>query len=113
MAPEPYLAIGNGMRLSEAYAELVRVRRLPAVRSTNAAIKQRFFDEQAGLVPAAKPARGGRRALAVLLLVLLSAVAAAAAWRATPVAVVEVPPPAPPAPWWSRALGANKLPRGV
>ena len=36
--PEPYMAIGNGMKLSEAYAELVRVGRLPKVRAVNAAM---------------------------------------------------------------------------
>lgn len=39
------------MLLSDAYAELVRMGRIPSIRQTNAAIKQRFFEEATGMVP--------------------------------------------------------------
>jgi len=52
---EPYIAIAKGMKLSEAYAILVRTGRLPAIRQTNAAIKRAYFEKITGMVPPPPP----------------------------------------------------------
>merc|ERR1719231_1948954 len=74
--PEPYVAIGNGMKLSEAYAILVRTGRLPAIRATNAAIKQRHFELTNGMVPP-PPKRTPMRAYVITALVALAATTSA------------------------------------
>ena len=88
VAPEPYMAIGQGMKLSEAYAILTRTGRLQQVRRINSEIRQRYFAEAAGMVPPPPPLRRSWRALLTAALV----VAAAFAWSSS------MPPAAQPLP---------------
>ena len=95
VAPEPYLAIGNGMLLSRAYAEIVRMGRIEAIRGTNAAVKQRHFAQCAGMLPPPPPARPRRLALAALAVVAV-AVGGAVLMGAADAAPSSPPPPPPP-----------------
>ena len=104
VAPEPYIAIGNGMKLSEAYAELTRMGRLPAVRRANAAIKQRHFEVQAGMIVPPAPPSLTRRVLVALLVV--TAAIAAVSWSQMASAPLPLPPPPPPS-LWSRMRQAS------
>lgn len=117
VAPEPYMAIGNGMKLSEAYAELVRVGRLPAVRKANAAVKQRHFEIQTGMVPP-PPARAGGRRLALVFVLVAIGTLMAGGWlwylkhaleaSATTLAVPAVE--CAPRPFWLWAKGPRCAP---
>jgi hypothetical protein len=63
------VAIGVSTKLSRAYAELVRMGRIEALRATNAAIKQRHFARATGMLPPepSAAARPRRRTLAALI----------------------------------------------
>ena len=56
VAPEPMNELGMGAKLSEMYAELVRIGRLPAVRAVNDATRRRHFELRTGMVKA-RPSR--------------------------------------------------------
>mmetsp|Transcript_12103 Transcript_12103/g.28492 ORF Transcript_12103/g.28492 Transcript_12103/m.28492 type:complete len:668 (+) Transcript_12103:329-2332(+) len=56
VAPEPMNELGMGAKLSEMYAELVRIGRLPAVRAVNDAARRRHFELRTGMVKA-RPSR--------------------------------------------------------
>jgi hypothetical protein len=110
VAPDPYQAIGNGMLLSEAYAQLVRVGRLPAIRATNEAIRRHHFEVATGMVPppvaARKPSRLSMLALLVLLLaggvaLMHSSSSHTSSHTAISSGATAVPSP----PWWARMLG--------
>ena len=90
VAPEPYMAIGNGMKLSDAYAELVRMGRIPAVRRTNAAIKRRHFEQTTGMVPPqTRPSRGW------LITAVAVAVMASGCWMLRSSSAPPTPTPVP------------------
>jgi kynurenine 3-monooxygenase len=59
VAPDPFAAISNGMKLSEAYAELHRMGRITAVRRKNSAIKQRHSEVALGLIQQPLERRSG------------------------------------------------------
>ena len=102
IAPEPYIAIGSGMKLSHAYAELTRMGRIQAIRQTNAAIKQAHFEQVSGMVPPPRPAANGRVRLTLVALLLASLGAASQIiGRATRAAVAPAEAAAGAArPWW-------------
>lgn len=103
--PEPYVAIGNGMKLSEAYAILVRTGRLPAIRATNAAIKQRHFERTTGMVP--PPAPSTRISTSMVAAIIALTAGAAALFVRTDLGSVatEAPLVSDGQPWWAQLRG--------
>ena len=103
VAAEPYMAIGNGMKLSDAYAELVRMGRIEAIRATNAAIKQRHFAQVTGMLPPSPPSRSRRTVLLAALAVAAAAIGCTMLMG--PTSSAPLPQPSPPPPIVKRFLG--------
>ena len=96
VAAEPYMAIGNGMKLSDAYAELVRMGRIEAIRAKNAAIKQRHFAQVNGMLPPPSPPRSYRLMRAAVA-VAAAAIGCAMLFRSADGPPSALPPPSPAA----------------
>ena len=111
--PEPYVAIGKGMKLSDAYAILVRTGRLSTIRATNAAIKQSYFELQTGMVPRPPASKPIRAYVFAAFVAIAAAVTALACLRdgtrpnITAPTSAHQPPMTSTKPWWAQQLKAR------